>query len=60
MMDTAARPTQFFNRRDREAIRAYEADCAGSGTTPTEEGRMAWVREWRDLDKEHRIAGLEA
>lgn len=59
MMD-AARPTPSFNRRDREAIRAYEAECTRSSAIPTEEDRLAWVHEWRALDEEHRLAGVEA
>lgn len=49
-----------FNRRNRAAIKAYEDDCHRSGIEPSDEGRMAWVREWRDLDEQDRLAGLEA
>lgn len=55
-----ARQRFTLTARDREAIKAYEADCRRSGTAPTEDGRRAWVREWRELDEEHRLAGLEA
>lgn len=49
-----------FNSRDRAAVKAYEDDCRRSGQEPTDAGRLAWVREWRDLDEEDRLAAVEA
>ena len=48
-----------FSSRDKQAIATYEASCKESGEVPTNEGRMQWVREWRELDAEHNAEGLE-
>lgn len=45
---------------DRAAIKAYEDYCHEIGHEPTDDGRLEWVRTWRALDEDHRLAGVKA
>ena len=45
---------------DAQAEQAYFEEMARAGQMPTDEGRKAWVQEWRDLSEDHRQAGVDA
>jgi hypothetical protein len=47
-------PDTSYERRDRQAIRAYEEHCKMHGLPPKQTDRDEWLREWRGPDEEQR------
>lgn len=57
-----SRPTlpRTLTPRDRQAVAAFEKECARTGETSTDQGRAGWIQEWRELDDDDRLEAMEA